>query len=204
MNLLETTRNLEGWCSDEKKSFLYNLIREKEPSIVVELGVYGGSSFIPMVLGNTSTSVFYGVDPWKTADALQGYTHDNEHYKWWNEVDIEKIYRGFCKSLQDIQHPLNTKVQILRKTSLEAINNFQDDSIEVLHQDGNHSSEVCVEETKRYIPKMTSTSWWVMDDTDWESTKPAQDVLLQHGYSVVHDQGNYKCFYRKTPLVIPV
>ena len=45
---LQAMKELEGWCTDNKASILIDLILESKPTIIVEIGVFGGKSLVPM------------------------------------------------------------------------------------------------------------------------------------------------------------
>lgn len=183
---------LEGWCSPEKTEFLKVLVRRINPKILVELGVYGGASLIPMAENVSSDCEVFAVDPWKKGPTLEGYTPKDENYVWWNELDLEKIYNGFIRALKERNL---TNCTILRTMSTAAVNEFKDNTIDLLHQDGNHSEKVSVEEVELYLPKMKRQSCWIMDDTDWDTTLKAQELLKINGYTPEAFK-TYTCFTR--------
>lgn len=183
---------LEGWCSPEKTEFLKTLVKENNPKILVELGVFGGASLIPMAESVSSDCQLFAIDPWKTEPTLEGYSVTDENYVWWNELDLEKIFNGFIIALQERNL---TNCTILRKMSTDAVTNFENNTIDFLHQDGNHSEKVSLEEVQLYLPKMKRKSIWIMDDTDWDTTLKAQELLVLNGYVTVAFP-SYTCFSR--------
>src|SRR5271155_2865720 len=44
----EWMAQLEGWCSDLKATTLVDLVLKVRPQVIVEIGVWGGKSLVPM------------------------------------------------------------------------------------------------------------------------------------------------------------
>jgi len=82
--------------------------------------------------------------------------------------------------------------------SSDAVKIFDDHSIDFLHQDSNHSEEISCMEVELYHNKVKPGGTWVFDDTNWPTTKKAQDLLVSKGYTEVYDSGEWKVYLRKT------
>ena len=111
------------------KRFAYDYVRFMTPAVIVELGSYYGCSafsFLQAVKDGNLKSVFYGVDTWAGDD----YTQTD--YK-------EDIY-GAYKLINDECFSDNDS-HMLRMTFDEALSEFEDNSIDLLHIDGSHSYE---------------------------------------------------------------
>jgi len=65
----ENLKSIEGWCSLEKATKLINCIADIKPDLCVEIGVFGGSSFIPQALAikENGKGEIVGIDPWSNA-----------------------------------------------------------------------------------------------------------------------------------------
>jgi hypothetical protein len=85
-----------------------------------------------------------------------------------------------------IENKVDSVVDLWRCKSNEAVSKFEDQTIDILHQDSNHSEEISCEEVELYWNKVKPGCFWVFDDTDWPTTKKAQDLLLTKGYVVHH------------------
>jgi hypothetical protein len=93
--------------------------------IVVEIGVE--QAFYSKMICEASPGVkLYGVDPLK---AYKGY---REH------VSQEKL-DGFYDKVLEIMRPYD--FTFIRKFSLDAVNDFQDNSVDAVYIDGNHDYE---------------------------------------------------------------
>ena len=189
---------LHGWCPREKGERMYNLVKDTRAELTVELGVYGGRSFIPMVYGHKDGGhgKAVGVDPWATSDSIANYPPSDPNYEWWDSIDHNNIYNIFQAVLA--ANDLTAFCEIHRKKSTEVVDMFEDGSIDVLHQDGNHSVESSVWEVNAFANKVKPGGYWIMDDTDWDTTKEAQAKLLRHGYDLVEDYTKWRLYRRPT------
>lgn len=196
MELPESIFQMHGWCTKEKATRLHQLVKERKPDVTVELGVFGGRSLIPMALAhkNLSHGICYGIDPWKNCSSVQNYDVNDPNYQWWNNLDHEMIYKSYLAALQ--HYGVYDIVKTYRDESKNVVDMFQVESIDILHQDGNHSEETSTEEVLLYTPKIKKGGYWIMDDTDWDSTTKAQSTLLEKGFILIEDHTSWKLFYK--------
>lgn len=171
---------IQGWCTAEKAERMMDLIYETHPEVCVEVGVYGGSSVYPtaVALKYLDQGLIYAIDPWRNEDCLVGYEIGDPNYNWWKRVDLEDIYDGFLKVLR--RHKLNSYCYVLRMRGDEAIAQFPDASIDILHIDGNHTEESALYDAKAYLPKVKQGGYIWFDDANWPTTGKAIDYLLEH------------------------
>jgi predicted O-methyltransferase YrrM len=173
-------KKVPGWCVYEKANRLMDLIYQTRPNIVVEIGVFGGSSVYPMAeaLHYCKKGIIFAIDPWKAEDCQMGYTPDDPNYIWWTNVDLEKIYKDFTKLIKYSQ--LTPYCHIMRMTSLQAGEQFADESIDILHIDGNHSEESALTDVRIFLPKVKKNGYIWFDDANWTSTNRAVEYLLEN------------------------
>lgn len=187
---------LEGWCPVEKALIMATIIVVKRPKTVVELGIFGGRSIIPMAMAMKALSCgnVYGIDPWSKEAALEG-TNAKENEEWWSKtVDLEQVYKNFAMKV--IQMDLTEVLFWHRMKSEQAVRNFADNSIELLHCDSNHSEEVSLKEIDMWTPKLKVGAAWVADDTDWATMSRAKEYILTKGFELKKDYGKW-CVYEK-------
>lgn len=193
-SIQEIIARTEGWCSFHKAETLYDLVIKSNAKISVEIGVFGGRGAMAMAMAHKDMNwgVCYGIDPWATAPCLEG-SNTPENDEWWSKLDIEKIYRGFL--IQLLAFDVSEFLYILRMKSDVAIRLF--DKISVLHFDGNHSEEISCKDVELYAPLVTD--YIVFDDTNWETTRKAQSILLNYGFKEIYkytepEGGEWKVF----------
>ncbi len=195
--ILAAMKPLEGWCTPEKACVMADLVLEHKPKLVVETGIFGGKSAIPlaMALRETGSGVIYGIDPWSVEDAIAG-EQGPEHVEWWSKkVDLDAIYAGFVKSTMNLN--LGKYLRWIYANSTQAAKMFPERSIDFFHQDSNHSEQISCAEAKLWAPLMKRKSFWVFDDSDWCSTQKALGLIEGYGFKAINSDEKYKVFQRK-------
>lgn len=188
--------SMDGWCTREKAQRIYELVINHKPSQVVELGVFAGRSLIPMALGLVANQKgkITGIDPWCKNASTENYDEQDANHKWWNSLDHELIFNRFVASLT--QHQVQDVTSYIRSTSRECHHQFATESIDILHQDGNHSETISCEEIELYADKVRSGGVWIMDDTNWETTRTAQALILTKGFELFEDHTEWKIYVK--------
>lgn len=181
-NILPTT---QGWCTIEKAHKLIDIVEESNPILLVELGVFGGKSLLPMAMatkqkGNNGKVI--GIDAWAVPASLEG-TNDEANDKWWANINYDDMFNYTTTLMQT--HGVSNIVELWRTRSVDCASRFLDESIDVLHQDSNHSEEVTTAEVELYWSKVKKGGVWIFDDTNWPTTKSAQTLLLSKGYTEI-------------------
>lgn len=186
---------LHGWTTPEKAIRLAELIIATSADLSVEIGVFGGRGTIAMALAHAELGHGYvtGIDPWTIEASLDG-VNDPANDRWWSALDYEAIFRHFMAALEANQ--IAGFCRVVRDRSDAALHLFADESVSVLHQDGNHSELISTAEVEAWTPKLKRGGYWVADDTDWPTTQRAQARLLELGYEILDDHGSWRT-YRK-------
>ena len=186
-NAVVNYESVEGWCTREKAIKMMEFISENA-DISVELGVWGGRSLLPIAM--KCKGYVYGIDAW-TADASLEGKNDVANDEWWSKMDYNKIY-NYANTLMQQYHCDNVK--LLRMKSIEAVKFFENESIDFLHQDSNHSEETSCMEVELYHSKVKRSGIWCFDDTDWPTTQKAQELIISKGYTEVYNAVSWKIF----------
>lgn len=154
---------LEGWCSDRKAGILMDLILMSKPDVVVEIGVYGGKSVIPMAcaLKTNGRGTIYGIDPWDTNASLEDVS-DPLNRDYWGRIDHLGIMQRLIEKID--QFELQDHIQLIRNTSagVEPIH-----EIGLLHIDGNHSESTSYFDVTKWVPFVKKGGWIIFDDMTW-------------------------------------
>lgn len=166
---------LEGWCPQQKAAVLIDLVLIKSPELIVEIGVFGGKSLIPMAyaLKEIGKGKIIGIDPWSHAASAEGM--EGVNYDYWMSVNHELILSGLLQKIY--QFGLVNYIDLVRSTSLNApiIQN-----IDFLHIDGNHSDETSYADVTKWVPLVRRGGIVIFDDINWATTKRAVDWLNQN------------------------
>lgn len=177
----EYMEQVVGWCSQLKASILIDIVLKTRPEKIVEIGVYGGKSLLPMAyaLKACEKGIIYGIDPWSAFESVQWVKNENNR-AFWSWVDHE----GLLNTLADkigLFH-LSKHVILIQNTSEDAP---IIEDIGILHIDGNHSDETSYIDVTKWVPHVKSGGWIIFDDMTWYeegtfTTARAVDWLNKH------------------------
>lgn len=175
MKYLNIINSLQGWCHQDKVDKLYNLIIDVKPSILVEIGVFGGKSLLSQAfaLKENNKGIIHGIDSWKSSNCIDGMTNNDAIY-WWKTLDYENIYNGCVNAI--INNDLENYIQLHRMTSEEYSRSI-DYEIDILHIDGNHEEESSCKDVELYLPKVKKGGYIWFDDANWYQTQKAVNLL---------------------------
>jgi predicted O-methyltransferase YrrM len=178
--VLKEKQHFPGWCPDEKAKHIMNLLLSNNSEVCVELGVFGGSSFFPMtsVLAFKKQGTAYAVDPWSNEACLEGYEEkSDDHHKYWGTVNLVKIMNLFIEGMR--KNGLDGVYKIMKMTSAQAYVHFENESIDFIHIDGNHSEQSAIFDVEHWLPKVKKGGIICFDDAWWKSTQPAIKIMLK-------------------------
>lgn len=177
---------VHGWCSHQKASILVDIIAAAGARTIVEIGVWGGKSLLPMAYTlkkRPENGKIYGIDPWDNVASIEGATHEH-NIAYWSVVDHEGVLRQLEKVIHD--WGLEEQVELIRASSADApiIEN-----IDVLHIDGNHSEVTSYIDVTKWVPLVRKGGWIIFDDMNWfengvTTTKRAIDYLNEHCHQI--------------------
>ena len=153
--------NATPWAGH--KCFGYNLIKNLEPELVVELGTWKGTSFYSFCQAAKDQKLktkLVAIDTWQ-GDSQSGTYGDH-------------VFDEFKKLLSTYYGPV--QASFMRQTFNEAVSSFADNSIDILHIDGFHTY------------KAVSN-----DFNTWKGKVKENGIILFHDISVKEgDFGVYK------------
>lgn len=178
---------VHGWCSEEKANKLIDYILDENLKTIVEIGVFGGSSLLPQVFAvrmlDAAKGKVYGIDPWAKDAALEEMK-GKENLEWWGKLNLEEIYQHCVGNL--IKYDLMSNCELIRAKSEDVVDRFENESIDLLHVDGNHSEALSYKDVTLYISKVKPGGLVVFDDIWWTegdsvvTTRKALLFLFEH------------------------
>jgi hypothetical protein len=140
----EIVPKLDGWCSVPKAFALASAVLTLRPKVVVELGVYGGRSLIPMALAlkEIGEGKVIGVDCWDANASAQG--QEGEHQQFWVNLNHTAIRDTFIKNLDKLE--LRGFVDVIQMKSSQVT---PPKVIDLAHIDANHGPEA-IKDVERF------------------------------------------------------
>ena len=112
-----------------------------ENDVCVELGVWEGELSAQIL--KKPIKKLYLVDPWKSI------TDVPERWHAAPQKEMDKIYDGVVSKFSD-----DKRVEIIRDFSAQAAEQFEDNSVDWVYIDGNHSYEFVKEDLNLWWPKV--------------------------------------------------
>lgn len=191
IDLFETIRQeqpkLPGWCSLEKAMTLASIVVAIRPATTVEIGIYGGSSMIPILLAHKLTrsgGIVHGIEPWSKEEALKVQTTPQD-VEWWAVQNYEKLREDFCATVRrlDLEPYLRLNINPSRLVNPPP-------GIGLLHIDGGHDNQA-VTDVVRFAPQVVVGGICVMDDLQWHGGGVTRAALRleQLGFKILYPLG---------------
>jgi hypothetical protein len=142
-------RDQSDWV--EHIPFAFWLIEQTAPRVIVELGVHCGNSYLAFCQAVQTLQLparCYAIDTWDYPPE-SGYG--------------DSVYRD----LADYNHTHYAAFsRLVRSTFDDAVNYFEDGSIDLLHVDGVHTYDVAKHDFKTWLPKLSSRAVVFFHDTN--------------------------------------
>lgn len=197
--VLKSTEN--SWCSPAKTTLIMDLMFHEKPEVCVEIGVFTGSSFLPIsaTLKHLNKGKAYGIDPWSNQEAIRFMETGDPNKEWWSTLDMKSIYMNFTKMIK--LWGLKSYCTILKTTSAQAAKEI--DRIDFLHMDGNYTRECSIDDVFRYLPKVKKGGYILLSNllvsiNDDHPKMDAFDYLLEQCEYVCEVDDNNCILLRKT------
>lgn len=165
-----------GWCRVEKAFRLAEIIIENKLENVIEVGIFGGRSIVPMALAvrEQGKGCVFGLDPWDNKYALEG-DNGKVQEEWWANLDMEAIRESFETHAQ--KHRLWEWLKWSRIGSVEMSGLWKDEWADLVHLDADHSEETSIRDVWLWVPKVKPGKFFIMDDTNWPTQQKAIELL---------------------------
>ena len=173
--LLLVLETLTGWCSEFKALKLFDLILNIKPSTIVEIGVWGGRSFIPMAfaLKEIGCGKIYGIDPWSAQVSIQGMDPTNK--KWWSSVEHEPIRLELVQKIEALR--LEKHISLVHSSSAHAP---LIEKIDLLHIDGSPIESAVLFDVIKWSPSVQKGGLIILSDSTSSNKEKAVQWLDAH------------------------
>ena len=153
------------------RDFVYDLVSFLKPNIIVELGTHYGCSFfsfIQAIKDNKLDTKIYGIDSW------EGEEHAGKY-----GGEVYQIVQTTVKTYFSQQN-----IYLLKTYFDQAIEQFDDNSIDILHIDGLHTYDATKSDFFNYLPKLKKNGIVLFHDianyTGYGSHKFWEEIKLEY------------------------
>ena len=189
-------KDLQGKAWVGHTPFAYWLVAALKPKTLVELGTHGGGSyfsFCQSVVDNKLETKTYAIDTWMGEKQAGFYS--------------ESLFKKVMDF--NIEHFDNFST-LMKMTFDEALNEFDDDSVDLLHIDGFHSYEAVSNDFRTWYPKLSKEAIVLFHDT--HEIKPGfgvhqfwDELKKEHHeqcFEFKHSHGLGMCFQKSSKAAI--
>ena len=141
------------------RSTLAGLFKELGFTRGVEVGVEGGMYSRALCRANPELKL-YCIDPW-VSDGVYRKQFDQEYINGLMATCIKRLKGYNC--------------EIIRKTSMDAVKDFEDNSIDFVYIDGNHRFEYVINDMAEWTKKVRSGG--IVSGHDWIKMAHSSEVI---------------------------
>lgn len=188
-----------SWCSAKKAELLMDLIFAVRPEVCVEVGVFSGSSVLPVAatLKYLKTGRIYAIDAWSNLDAVKHMSTKDPNYNWWAHVNMKAVKNTFTTLIN--QWNLNSCCSVIHATSEMAIHQIPE--IDFLHLDGNFCEEDALLDVELFLPKVKSGGYVLLSNLfqviDNKLTRMSSMWRLFDECEIIYEVDNNTALFRK-------
>jgi hypothetical protein len=154
--------NIQGWFNfaDLYSSAVHSF--DKDHGTFVEVGTWLGQSlaFLGVETINSNKNIdLYSVDTW--AGSIEHADMD--------VIKNNSLYEDFLNNIA----PIKDRINVIRSTSLEASEKFDNESIDFLFLDASHEYEDVINDLHAWYPKIKKGAIFAGHDYDWSGVSRA-------------------------------
>ena len=141
-------QNIHGWFDFER---IYASAVNDFPSgsHFIEIGSFLGksSAYMGVEINNSNKNIkFDCVDHWV------GSEEHNDKTEWDFDFDVNQLYEKFLENISPVRHIINP----IRKPSLEAVLEHNDNSVDFIYVDAAHDYDNVLADLRAWYPKLKS------------------------------------------------
>jgi len=157
-------------CEEWDRENIRKIILENNAKTFLEIGIYGGATLLSLYdLAKENGIKIYGIDPHDKIEIYNGKSKEEVSDDIKHKA--KNLFEDIRINLENIikKYNLNDQITYLNDVSQNVVNKFENDSIDVLHIDGDHSTEGVYNDLLLYYPKVRMGGVIICDDADWPS-----------------------------------
>lgn len=155
---------IHGWFEPHDKLIYDKAVDTyKDGDIFVEIGSFKGrsSSAMAVNIANSNKKIkFYCIDTWNGS-----IEHAKGEWAQDNDVINGTLYQTFLNNIEQVKEYITP----IRKSSLEAVKDFQDKSLSFVYIDASHEYNDIMNDLQAWYPKVKLGGLLAGHDACWES-----------------------------------
>ena len=156
--------------SNDRFAFCTELINENKLETICELGVYRGDFAEKILRESTSIEKYIMIDPWR-------------HLSDWNKPFNKEndIFEGFYQETLDKTEFAKEKRIVLRGKTTEVIDQLENDSLDLVYIDGDHTLKGITIDLINIWPKVKENGYIIGDDFSasiWQHSQEYEPTMI--------------------------
>lgn len=183
-------KTIEGWC-DYEDIYRTAIDSASNGAVFVEIGAYKGKSgaFAGVEIVNSGKDIALNL-----VDHFRGNAeHLDEKSTWFDSAiksDPEYLYNTCVKNLE----PLQDKIKIIRKTSVQAAKSFKPNSVDFVFIDGNHDTQSVQSDIDAWYPKVKVGG--IIAGHDYKTYRAVEIAVNSRFSTGLHKRGTSWMYYK--------
>jgi predicted O-methyltransferase YrrM len=170
--------DVPAYCLDFTREYIKNHLNTIKNGIFVEIGVFGGSTLLDIYdICQKNNILIYGIDPWDKISIFNGISSEETNINVKNQ-EINR-YLNIKTNLYKIIKNNNLKINLINDNSCNVYDNFNNNSIDCIHIDGDHSYNGVKNDLNFYWSKIKNGGMIINDDYHWLGCKKAIDEFIK-------------------------
>lgn len=179
--------DMHGWFREENQKNLKQFIEKYQPTVVVELGSWLGSSAFYMAKLMKKDSFLYAVDNW-TAEGDTSILNDQDSAV---KKRIPTLYQQFLSNV--IHMNLTDKIIPVRMKTVEAAQSLNI-KVDLIYIDASHDEESVFNDIMSWYPKLKKGGMMCGDDAFFSGVRKAVERTSEILNTRLHIDGNFWYF----------
>lgn len=151
--------------TQHRKQWITDLVNENDLKVGCEVGVHQGRTFKYVLDNCPGMTKHIAIDKWEGKDGL---------YEQWLEELKE--------SLKD-----DPRAEFIRGFSQDVSDQVEDNSLDFVFIDGDHSFEGCARDIRHYAPKVKKGGWITGHDINLVEVKNAVSLYFNNTWKTAYD-----------------
>lgn len=183
--------DIAGRCPSHKGQIIKSLVEQSNAKLCVEIGVFKGASLLYFAEAlRLNKGKIIGIDPYQI-DAFKNkieYEYANNiiyNILFTEQKILDDIYENLIKTIKN--NDLSGVVSIIRDKSENYCHNIKNESLDILHIDGNHDEEYVSKDIINYLPLVKKNGYIIMDDINWSGVKNSINNYLINQCKLIKD-----------------
>jgi predicted O-methyltransferase YrrM len=163
-------QNIQGWFTFP--SFYTNLVNQsKDGYHIVEVGTWKGTSaaFLAVEIINSGKNIKLDcIDTW--LGSPENIDPNSDHFEPLLQ-EVDGLYNKYLSNIEPVKHVINS----IRQTSLDALKNYDDNSLDCVFIDAAHDYDNVQKDVQGWLPKIRSGG--LLAGHDWECEEVRRAVI---------------------------